>query len=255
LPSQRPFVPQLAAPWSEQREATSFSPAATLLHVPREAVSAHDLQTPVHADSQQMPCSQKFERHSPFARQMAPFGLRPHDPFTHTAGAWHWLSIVHDGRHASVPQVNGKQGRVAGVTQVPAPSQDDSGVNWWVAVGQVAALHGVPDGHRWQAPASHLPFVPQVDTSCTAHSPAGSIVPVATFVHTPSMPATHDLHGPSQAVWQQTPCAQTLLLHSLAVEHIAPSSFRPHEFAAQVLGVRHCVLLVQALKQREPLQT
>ena len=199
LPSQRPFVPQLAAPWSEQRDNTSLVPAATLLQVPGDAVSAHDLQMPVHADSQQTPCSQKFERHSPFARQMAPFGLRPHDPFTHTAGGWHWLSIVHDGRHASVPQVNGKQGRVAGVTQVPAPSQDASGVNWWVAVGQVAALHGVFAGHFWQAPASHLPFVPQVDTSCTAQIPAGSIVPVATFEQTPSMPATHDLHAPVQA--------------------------------------------------------
>jgi hypothetical protein len=44
-------------------------------------------------------------------------------------------------------------------------------------------------------------------------------------------------------------------LHSSAVEHIAPFSFFPHEFAVQLFGVRHCVLLVQALKQRDPLQT
>src|SRR5437763_15212647 len=114
----------------------------TLLHTPRELLSAHDLQTPVQADSQQMPCSHRFETHSAFATQTAPFGLRPHDPFTHTAGDWHWLSAVHDGRQASVPQVNGKQGRVAAVTQVPPPSQVDSGVNWLVAVGHVAPLQG-----------------------------------------------------------------------------------------------------------------
>jgi hypothetical protein len=45
-------------------------------------------------------------------------------------------------------------------------------------------------------------------------------------------------------------------LHSFAAEHIAPSSLRPHELVAQVFGVRHCVLFVQALKQRAvPLQT
>jgi hypothetical protein len=45
-------------------------------------------------------------------------------------------------------------------------------------------------------------------------------------------------------------------LHSFAPEHIAPSSFRPHELAAHVFGVRHWLLVEQALKQREvPLQT
>src|SRR6476469_8950497 len=104
---------------------TSVPPLTTLLHVPGDAVSAQDLQTPVHAVWQQTPCSQKFERHSSCLRQTAPFGLRPQDPFTHTAGDWHWLSAVHDGRHAFAPQVNGKQGFAAGVTHVPAPSQVD----------------------------------------------------------------------------------------------------------------------------------
>ena len=118
-----------------------------MLHVPRDAVSAHDLQTPVHADSQQTPCSQKLERHSSFLRQTAPFGLRPQDPFMHTAGDWHWLSAVHDGRQAPAPQVNGKQAFAAGVTQVPAPLQVDRGVACWVDAGHVAALHGVPEPH------------------------------------------------------------------------------------------------------------
>src|SRR5689334_16107454 len=64
LPSHLPSVPQLAAPWSEHRFITSVAPAATLLHTPFELPSAHDLQTPEQADSQQTPCSQKLERHS-----------------------------------------------------------------------------------------------------------------------------------------------------------------------------------------------
>ena len=234
---------------------TSLSPFATLLHEPRDAVSAQDLQMPVHADSQQTPCSQKLERHSSFLRQTAPFGLRPQDPFMQTAGDWHLLSAVHDGRHASVPQVNGKQAFAAGVTHVPAPSQVDSGVACWVADGQVAARHAVPETHLWQAPASHLPFVPHVDASCTAQMPAGSFVPVATFTQLPSMAATHDLHAPVHAWSQQTPCAQKLLLHSSGAEHIAPRSFLPQEFVMQLFGVRHCTLVLHALKQREPLQT
>ena len=232
-----------------------MAPLATLLHVPGDAVSAHDLQMPVHADSQQTPCSQNVERHSSCLRQTAPFGLRPQDPFTHTAGDWHWLSAVHDGRHAFVPHVKGKQGFAAGVTHVPAPSQVDSGVACCVADGQLAARHAVPEPHFWQAPASHFPFVPHVDGSCTAQMPAGSFVPVATFTQLPSMAATHDLHAPVQAWSQQTPCAQKLLLHSSGAEHIAPRSFLPQEFTAQLFGVRHCALVLQALKQRVPLQT
>jgi hypothetical protein len=226
-----------------------------LLHEPRDAVSAQDLQTPVHADSQQTPCSQKVERHSSFLRQTAPFGLRPHDPFMQTAGDWHWASAVHDGRHASAPQVNGKQAFAGGVTQVPAPSQADSGVACCVAAGQLAARQAVPVPHFWHSPASHFPFLPQVDASCIAHRPAGSIVPVATFTQFPSMPATHDLHALLQAWSQQTPCAQKLLLHSSGAEQLAPKSFLPHEFDAQLFGGRHCAPVVQALKQREPLQT
>jgi hypothetical protein len=64
----------------------------------------------------------------------------------------------------------------------------------------------------------------------------------------------HDLQAVLQAVSQQTPCAQFLLLHSTPPEHDAPLSFKPHEFAAQVFGGTHWLLLVQALKQREPLQ-
>jgi hypothetical protein len=141
------LVPQLGAPWSAQRDRTSLPPLATFAHVPGDPLSAHDLQTPVQADWQQTPCSQKLERHSAFVRQTAPFGLRPQEPFMHTAGGWHSLLVVQIGRHAFAPQMNGKQAFAAGVTQVPAPSQVDSGVACWVVVGHVAAAHGVPELH------------------------------------------------------------------------------------------------------------
>src|SRR4029453_8405071 len=111
-----------------------------------------------------------------------------------------------------------------------------------------------PGTHLWQAPASHLPLVPQVDWSWVAHRPAGSGEPVATFEQMPSWPAVHDLHAVLQAPSQQTPCAQKVLLHSLPAEHEAPSSFNPHELAAQVNGLTHWLLVTHWVKQRVPLQ-
>jgi hypothetical protein len=104
LPSQNPSVPQLGAPWSEQRDMMSAEPAGMLLHVPRDCVSAHDLQTPVQVVSQQTPCSQKVERHSSLVAHSAPFGLRPQNPPTHAAGGRQSPSTVHDALHAPVPQ-------------------------------------------------------------------------------------------------------------------------------------------------------
>jgi len=138
--------------------------------------------------------------------------------------------------------------------QSPAPLHVDSAVEALVVAAQVGSMQGVPEPHFWQAPASHLPLVPQVACACTWQRPAGSWVPVATFVQTPSMPAMHDLHEVLQAVSQQTPCAQKVLRHSLGAEQEAPFSLRPHEFAAQVNGGTHWLLAVQALKQRVPLQ-
>jgi len=124
---------------------TSTVPFAMLLHTPADAVSAHDLQMPVQAVWQQTPCSQKLERHSFLFAQIAPFALRPQKPPVQTAGGWQCASTVQDGRHAAVPQVYGKQGIGLGVTQVPAPSQAESGVNRLLAVGHVAGMQGVPD--------------------------------------------------------------------------------------------------------------
>jgi len=123
---------------------TSTVPFAMLLHTPADAVSAHDLQMPVHAVWQQTPCSQKLERHSFLFAQIAPGALRPQNPPVQTAGDWQSASAVQDGLHAATPHRYGKQGIGLGVTQVPAPSHAESGVNRLLVVGQVAAWQGVP---------------------------------------------------------------------------------------------------------------
>jgi len=80
-------------------------------------------------------------------------------------------------------------------------------------------------------------------------------MPFGTGAQVPTVPGRLQAKQPMlQSEAQQTPWAQKPLLHSSGIEHIAPLSFFPHEFAVQVFGGRHCVLFVQALKQREPLQ-
>jgi hypothetical protein len=235
---------------------TSTVPFAMLLHTPADAVSAHDLQMPVQVVSQQIFCSQLPDRHSSLVSQIAPFDLRPQRPPVHTAGDRQSASAVHDALQALGLELQryGKQLDVPGMLHVPAPSQVDSGVCRLVVVGHASGKQGVADGHFWQAPASHLPLVPQVDGSAVVQIPAGSFDPVATFEQTPAVPAVHDLHAPLQALSQQTPCAQNVLRHSAPAEHAAPFSLSPQLLAAQVNGVTHWLLLVQALKQRAPLQ-
>lgn len=87
--------------------------------------------------------------------------------------------------------------------------------------------------------------------------PFGSIVPVATFVHTPiEFGRLQDLHAALHVVEQHTPCAQTFDAHSVPAEHGAPGGFGPHEFAVQTLGAWQLVEAVQASKHFwAPLQT
>ena len=140
------------------------------------------------------------------------------------------------------------------MTHRPAPSQVDSGVTALVVVGQAEGMQAVVADHFWQAPASHLPLVLQVDGSVVAQIPAGSGEPVATFEQTPRTLAMHDLHEVLQAVSQQTPCAQKVLRHSVPSEQAAPFSFSPHMLLAQLNGGTQWLLFVQAVKQRGPLQ-
>jgi len=64
----------------------------------------------------------------------------------------------------------------------------------------------------------------------------------------------HDLHGPTQALLQQTPCAQKPDKHSVALLQEAPGIFLPHEFPLQTLGATQFLSCVQASKHLLPLQ-
>ena len=247
---------QLPGPVSWQVPCGSAAPFATLLHVPIEATSAHDWQVPLQAELQQTPCAQNFERHSVPSAQVLPRPLRPHEPRMQTAGDAQSASAAQAPLHTAVPQLYGKHELDAGVTHAPLPSQADAGVNVVVAVGQVESSHGVPFAYFWQAPAWHLPFVPQAGPPPSLHRADGSLRPVGTLVHVPSVPASvHDWQAPVHALSQQTPCAQLPDVHSVAAEQDAPMLFVPHEFIVQVLGGRQLVSTVQALKQAVPLQT
>ena len=73
-------------------------------------------------------------------------------------------------------------------------------------------------------------------------------------MHVPSVGVSaHDVHAPSQAASQQTPCAQNVDWHSLASEHEAPRIFLPHELPLQTLGETQLPSTAQALKQLLPL--
>jgi hypothetical protein len=90
----------------------------------------------------------------------------------------------------------------------------------------------------------------------STHIPAGSLAPVGTLLQTPSVVGSAQLRqAPAQPVWQQIPCSQKVLAHSLAAEQVAPSGLGPHELIWQTLGPRHCASVEQTLKHLLPLQT
>jgi hypothetical protein len=138
---------------------------------------------------------------------------------------------------------------------VPAPSQAAPAVNVVPPVGQVAAAHDVPWTYFWQAPAVHLPLVPQLADPWSLQPPAGSGIPVGTSLQRPSEPdSAQERHEPVQAVAQQIPCAQVAERHSVLVEQEAPLGLSPHELAVQTLPVEHSALVAHDAKHFDPLQ-
>jgi hypothetical protein len=128
-------------------------------------------------------------------------------------------------------------------------------VNVVPAGGQLAARHEVPWTYLSQAPAAHLPSVPQLAGPWSLQLPAGSGVPVGTLVQRPSDPVSaHERHDPVQAVAQQIPCAQVAERHSVLIEQEAPFGLRPHELEAQTFPVEHSALVAQEVKHLDPLQ-
>jgi hypothetical protein len=143
---------------------------------------------------------------------------------------------------------------VVAVLHAPAPSQVRALV--WVDApgGQLAAAQTVPAAYFWQAPAPlQTPFVPHEAAPWSLQVPAGSDAPAATFVQVPAVlvEALHDWQVPLQLVAQQTPCVQSLDLHSSALEQVRPLSLRPHDPFVQTAGGLQSAFALQAFLQAE----
>jgi hypothetical protein len=66
------------------------------------------------------------------------------------------------------------------------------------------------------------------------------------FAQWPSVPdSTHDVHVPTHAPSQQTPCAQKPEKHSVASAQVLPTPFNPHEPLVQTAGAAHSASVVQ----------
>ena len=248
-------MPQLVAPWSLHVPLGSAPPRSTGEQVPGDVATAHDWHVPVHVVRQQAPCAQMPVAHSVPSLHAAPGDLSPQEPLAHTEGETQSASDLHVALQAESPHWKGAHEVAAGVTQAPAPSHAEAPVYVVPLAGQVAPAHGVPCGYFWQAPASHMPLVPQLVLPWATHVPDGSGAPVATLVHWPiAVARAQERHVPPQAVAQQTPCAQNDETHSLPSEQKEPIGFLPHELATQVLGATQSPLPPQDAKQRVPLQ-
>jgi hypothetical protein len=129
---------------------------------PSEPDRTHDRQVPPHAESQQTPCAQNVDWHSPPSAHVLPRPFRPHEPFVHTAGVAQSASLVQAALQTPPPHWKGKQELELGVMHAPRPSQVEPGVKVVVPAGQVEPAHAVPRAYFWHAPAWHRPFVPQL---------------------------------------------------------------------------------------------
>jgi hypothetical protein len=116
-----------------------------------------------------------------------------------------------------------------------------------VVLAQVAAAHCVPAGYRAQPLLPlHDPVVPQLVAPWSVHWPVGSGFPAATGEQVPLVPASaHDVHLPAQVVAQHTPCAQTVLWHSVPAWQTAPFGFSPQDPPLQTAGGAQSVSVAQ----------
>jgi hypothetical protein len=165
-------------------------------------------------------------------------GLSPHEPLIQVAGLAQSTLLVQTDLQALTPQVKGKHEPPIGVVQAPAPSQVEAGVNVIPGVGQLAPAQAVPSGYFWQAPAWHLPSLPQDVPPWSVQRAAGSGRPVGTAVHRPIVPViAQEKQDEPQAVAQQTPCAHWLDWHSELAEQNAPLGLSPQDPCTQTLPV------------------
>jgi hypothetical protein len=241
-PSQRPFVPHVAAPVTAQSAWGSAPPAGTGAHVPAEPGTLHALQVAQLAVEQQTPSTQKLPvKQSDVWAQACPSGfLSPHRfvARSHRLGAAQASLDVHAVLHAVPLQANGAQDSVLAARHAPAPSQLRANVSIEPPAAQEGAAQIVPAAYSWQAPLpSQTPVVPQLVAPASVHVPVGSVPPEGTGAHVPSVPeSAHDVHVPAHAVRQQTPWAHWPSTHSAPSPQAAPGGLSPHEPFTHVAG-------------------
>jgi hypothetical protein len=142
LPLQAPSVPQLGPP-SSVHWFSGSEPAGMAVHVPRVAVSAHDVQVPVQRLAQQTPCWQKPDAQSPLTAQSTPARRLPQVVPLQTLAPLQLALTVQDVRHVPpVPHTYGSHDCWVPGTQAPAPSQRPASVA--VEPEQLGATHPVP---------------------------------------------------------------------------------------------------------------
>jgi hypothetical protein len=94
------------------------------------------------------------------------------------------------------------------------------------------------------------PSLPQEAAPPSVHWFSGSM-PLGTFVHVPSVPATpHERQVPVHAPMQQKPCSQKPELHWAGAVQAALIGNRPQLVPVQVLGAAQSAVVPQVVRQR-----
>ena len=106
----------------------SGCPFGTLVQMPIDGVSAHDLHALAQPVAQQTPCAQLPDAHSRLSAQKAPFGFRPQEFPLHTFPATQLASTVHDAKQRAPLQTNGAQALALGATHLPVALHAAGGV-------------------------------------------------------------------------------------------------------------------------------
>jgi hypothetical protein len=249
LPSQRPSVPHVVAPWSVQTPFVSTEPAASGVQWPIVEASAQLRQAPLHAPSQHTPSTHMPERHSASPAQVTPRFFLPHWPATQAWPLSQSLSVVQDCVQAPVVHRYGEQFCTPWGRQAPRPSHVP-GVLRRVPVHE-AAMQIVSAAYFSQPPKpSHVPVVPQLAAPWSTHWPRGSAAPVSMGQQVPLRSGSaHETQPPPQATLQHTPSAQKPDAHSPPFVQFAPFIFIPQLPETHCWPFAHSVVWVHASKQ------
>ena len=206
-PSQTLVLPQAPPPAPHRASAL---PAARPAQLPSpftsQAWQAGQLALPQQAPSTQLPLMHWLPpvHAAPFAFNAQLLVAVPWQ----VNGGTQSPSVVHEVLQLAVPQTYCMQltGR-AGV-QLPAPLQDELGVN--VEPVQLAEPHDTLVGACAQAPVPvQAPVFPHGVATDVGHCPAGAAAPAGRLVQVPALPETlHAWQVPQAVDAQQTPSTQ-----------------------------------------------